>query len=80
MRHVETKFLIRELAKEEELTTRSVENIISSHFEFVRHVMGEKVNREDNYFPTVRLKNFGVFYCTDSRKKWMKKLNSKNVS
>lgn len=78
MKHLKTKFLIKELAREEGLTAQGVENIISSHFEFVRFIMTEKVNREETYFPSVRLKNFAIFYCTENRKKWMKKLNSKN--
>ena len=77
MKHLKTKFLIKEIAKDEGLTTQDVERIIDSHFEFVRHVMSDKVVREETYFPSIRLKYFGIFFCTEKKKYWMKKLNSK---
>lgn len=77
MKHLKTKFLIKEIAKDEELTTQDVENIISSHFEFVRYCMTEEVDRNTNHFPSIRLRNFGIFFCTEGRKKQMEKLNNR---
>ena len=77
MKHPKTRVLIREIAKDEALTTQDVESIISSHFEFVRHCISEKVDRSTNYFPAIRLHNFGIFFCTEGRKKQMEKLNNR---
>jgi len=77
MKHLKTKFLKKQIAEDEGLTLAEVDKIIDSHFEFVRHCMTNEVDRNTNYFPTIRLRNFGIFFCTEGRKKQMEKLNNR---
>lgn len=77
MKHLKTKFLKKQIAEDEGLTLAEVDKIIDSHFEFVRHCMTNEVDRATNYFPNIRLRNFGVFFCTEGRKKQMEKLNNR---
>ena len=77
MKHLKTKFLKKQIAEDEDLTLQDVDRIIDVHFEFVRYVMTNEVNRETNHFPAIRLRNFGIFFCTEGRKKQMEKLNKR---
>ena len=77
MKHLKTKFLKKQIAEDEELTLQDVDRIVDVHFEFVRYVMTNEVDRETNHFPAIRLKNFGIFFCTEGRKKQMEKLNNR---
>lgn len=78
MKTIKSKEIIRIIAKEEGLTIPEVEEIISVHFEFVRHVQSKLLDREKNYFPTVRLPNFGMFYIPESTKERLIKVNLKD--
>ena len=77
MKHLKTKFLKKQIAEDEGLTLAEVDKIIDANFEFVRYVMTNEVDRETNHFPAIRLRNFGIFFCTEGRKKQMEKLNKK---
>lgn len=77
MKHLKTKFLKKQIASDEELNLIDIDRIVDIHFEFVRYIMTHKVDRGTNYFPTVRLRNFCIFFCTEGRKKQMKKLNNR---
>lgn len=77
MKHLKTKFLKKQIAEDEKLLLSDVDRIIDAHFEFVKEVISTKVDREENIFPSVRLRNFAIFFCTESKKKWMTKLNNK---
>ena len=77
MKHLKTKFLKKQIADNEELTVQDVDRIVDVHFEFVRYCMTNEVDRETNHFPAIRLKNFGIFFCTEGRKKQMEKLNNR---
>ena len=77
MKHLKTKFLKKQIAENEGLTLAEVDKIIDVHFEFVRHCMTNEVDRKTNHFPNIRLRNFGIFFCTEGRKKRMEKLNNR---
>ena len=77
MKHLKTKFLKKQIAEDEDLTLQDVDRIVDVHFEFVRYVMTNEVDRETNHFPATRLRNFGIFFCTEGRKKQMEKLNKR---
>ena len=77
MKHLKTKFLKKRIAEDDDLTLQDVDRIIDVHFEFVRYIMTNEVDRETNHFPAIRLKNFGIFFCTEGRKKQMEKLNKR---
>ena len=80
MKHLRTRMLIKEVANEYGITAAEAEDIINVHFEFLRNTMSNTVDRSKNYFPSVRLKNFAVFYCTEYKKKQFEKVNNGTIS
>ena len=77
MRTLKSREVIGSIAKEENVTRQQVEDIVNVHFEFVRHVQSQLLDREKNYFPTVRLPNFGSFYVSENMKKRLIEHNNK---
>jgi nucleoid DNA-binding protein len=77
MRTLKSREVIKSIAREEGVTTQQVEDIINVHFEFVRYVQSQLVDRDAGYFPTVRLPNFGSFYVPETKKKEMIELNKR---
>lgn len=72
MQHLQTRQLIRELAKEFGLSIVDVTAILSSVPEFTKHVMTTEVNKEEGIYPTVRVPGWGIFYVPEGVKKNVK--------
>jgi nucleoid DNA-binding protein len=77
MRTLKSGEIIRSISKEENITKQQVEDVIQIHFEFVRYVQSQLLDRNNNYFPTVRLPNFGSFYVSENMKKRLIEHNNK---
>ena len=77
MRNPELKRLIKLFAEKEGLTIVDIERIVNSPFEFQAYVMKELCNRDNLEFPSVRIPNFGIFYCPDWKKDQFRKVNNK---
>lgn len=77
MKTLKSREIIKTIAKEEGLTIPEVEEIISVHFEFVRYVQSKLLDRNENYFPAIRLSNFGMFYIPEPTKKRLTIVNQK---
>lgn len=75
MKTLESKKVIKTIAQEEGVTVEDVERVIVSHFEFVKYVQSTLVDRDTNYFPSVRLPNFGIFYVPERVKERLRKIN-----
>jgi hypothetical protein len=74
---LKSREVIRSIAKEEGVTIQVVEDVIQTHFEFLRHVMSQLADRDIGCFPTARLPNFGSFYVPDNVKARMVEINKK---
>lgn len=72
----EEKKIIKEIAEKYNLTETEVSNICKSPFQFLVNVM-QNADRDTVTFPSVRVPSFGIFYCTEGRREFYKKLNSK---
>lgn len=68
--------IVKELAKEYDLTYMETKEIVKSQFECVADVM-RNGNREDMEFKSIRLPNFGIFRPMPGRVEFYKKLNEK---
>ena len=79
MRHIQTKQIVKNIAKQEELKIPEVELIIDSQFSLLSKVM-HMSDRSILYFPSVRLPIIGIFYSPDWKKEQFKKLNKRNES
>lgn len=72
MQHLQTRQLIRELAKEFELSVADVTAILNSVPEFTKHIMVTEVDKEEGIYPTVRIPGWGIFYVPEGVKKNVK--------
>ena len=72
MQHLQTRQLIRELAKESGLSIAEVTAILYSVPEFTKHIMTTEVNKEEGIYPTVRVPGWGIFYVPEGVKKNVK--------
>jgi len=57
--------LIRQLAKKYGISVAQAREAVRLQDKFVAHVIRNEVNREEGYFPSVRLPGFGLFYCPE---------------
>ena len=65
MKHLQTRELIRELARNNGLSVAEVTAILDSIPKFLRDVMSTKPDKENGYFPTIRVQGWGTFYVDD---------------
>lgn len=81
MKHIRTKMLLKEIAKNEEVTQEDVIKIVELVLgEYPRYIMSSCVERETNEFPNIRIPNFGIFYVSSKKKGYLAKLNKKDES
>ena len=73
MQHLQTRQLIRELAKEFGLSIVEVTAILNSVPEFTKHIMVTEVDKEEGIYPTVRVPGWGIFYVPEGVKKNVKR-------
>jgi len=69
--------LKRQLAKKYGVSIAQIREAVKLQDKFVAHVIKNEVNREEGYFPSVRLPGFGLFYCPEILKKKFTEYNQK---
>lgn len=74
MYYKNTKEIVREIAKEYGLKEEEVYEIVKSPFAFLVDIM-RSADRDTVKFPSLRIPNFGLFFCTEGRKKFYERLN-----
>lgn len=79
MRNRKTREYIKMLAKEHNLSMDTVQKIVESPFQFLRHVMEHKVDRSTFHYPSVRIPYCGVFFCPDYLKERFKKKANESI-
>ena len=72
MQHLQTRQLIRELAKESGLSIVEVTTILNSVPEFTKHIMVTEVDKEEGIYPSIRIPGWGIFYVPEGVKKNVK--------
>lgn len=72
----EVKKLIKDMSRETGYREEHIEDMVNFPFELLANVI-KKSDRQIVDFPSVRLNGFGLFYCSDGRKEFYKKLNNK---
>lgn len=77
MNHIQTKQIIRNIAKQEELNIPEVELIVDSQFSLLSEVM-KMSDREKLSFPSIRLPFLGIFYSPDWKVEQFKKINKRD--
>jgi hypothetical protein len=76
MNSKESKKIYKELSFKYGISEDEIFKICRSPFEFLKHVM-ENADRKTLTFPSVRIPNFGVFYCSEGRREFYRNLNEK---
>jgi nucleoid DNA-binding protein len=71
--------IIKDIAKKYNLTMQQVEDIVYSQHRFVAHVMKDVAIRDEIYFPSVRLMDFGIFYCPEKIKYVLTKNKNESI-
>ena len=71
----EVKKLINDLAKELNLNISDVERVYNAPFELMAIVMKYRCDRDKQYFPSLRIPYFLIFYCPEWNKKRLLKKN-----
>ena len=72
----EVKNIIKEISRSNGMREEHVEDMVNLPFEVLANVMRNS-DRQTVTFPSVRLNGFGLFYCSEGRKEFYKKLNNK---
>jgi len=65
MKHLETKQIIRELAKKHGVNVGQVEDIIGNIPEFIIQTTREEVDRLEGHYPVFRIPGWGTFYVNE---------------
>jgi hypothetical protein len=73
----EVKTLINDIAKELDLNILDVEKAFNAPFELQSIIMKYRCDRDKQYFPSLRIPYFLIFYCPDWNKKRLKKIQDK---
>jgi hypothetical protein len=76
MRSNNTQRIVKEIAREYGYAEKEISDIIKLQYEFLANIM-RKANRENLEFPSVRIKYFATFYCSEDRKKYFEKVKLK---
>ena len=75
MRSTNTKNIIKEIAREHKYSEKEVEIMIKAPFDFLTQVMRNS-DRDKLEFPSVRIKYFATFFCSETRKRYFKRLKN----
>lgn len=75
MYYKNTKEIVREIAKEYGLKEEEVYEIVKSPFALLVDIM-RSADRKTVTFPSLRIPNFGLFFCTEGRKNFYERLNN----
>ncbi len=66
--------LKRQLAKKYGINLGQMTEIIMLHDRFIATVISEKSNRDELYFPSVRLPGFGLFHVPEKKMKVLRRV------
>lgn len=75
----EVKSLINSVAKEMGLSIGDVEKVYNAPFELQAIIMKYRVDRKKQYFPSLRIPYFLIFYCPDWNKERLLKQEQKHA-
>lgn len=73
MKSIKTKGVVKQIAKEYNLTQEQVYDIICSPFEFQAMVMRKHFKPEKGILPMLRIPNFGIFAVPKNHQKYLNK-------
>lgn len=76
MRSSNTQAVVKELSRKYGFTDREIFQMVRAPFEFVVETMRNS-DRNNLEFPTIRIKKFVTFYCSEQRKEYFRKLRLK---
>ena len=71
--NIETKSLIKNIAKEFGLTFQEVERVYNAPFELQAIIMKYRCDRKKQIFPSLRIPYFLIFFCPEWTKKRLRK-------
>ena len=77
MRNLKTNELIRSIAKDHGVSTEQAKTVLMSVFEYLKYNITEVSDREEVYFPAIRLPNFAMFFVRESTKEKFKLMKEK---
>jgi len=77
MNTANTKQIITELAEKYGISKDQVRDVIVGTFRAVKYYMGSAPDRDNLYFPTIRVKGLGSFACPDDMKYVLDKIVNK---
>lgn len=77
MRNIKTGELIRNIAHDHKVTTEDARNAIYSVFEYLKYNMSDVSDRDELYFPAVRIPNFAMFFVRETTKEKFKLMKEK---
>lgn len=77
MQQKRIKEILKQLAIKYNISVEEMNQICRSPLDFTALVIKDKSDLSEPYFPSVRITGFGVFYCSEGRRKFFKKLNEK---
>ena len=79
MKHLKTKQVIKNIAADYKINNQDAENIIVTVFEFIKDGMSNITDRDEGYFPVIRIPNFGTFYVPKTLQEKFKEINKKKL-
>jgi nucleoid DNA-binding protein len=79
MKHLQTRQVIREVAKQNGLSMEEATSILESIPEFVKEIIKTKVDKLEGYYPTIRVQGWGTFYVNQGVKKHIQTLLLKRL-
>ena len=79
MKHLQTRQVIREVAKKNGLSIAEATAILESIPEFVRETIKNNVDKLEGYYPTIRVQGWGTFYVPNGTKKHIQTLLLKRL-
>lgn len=76
MRSTNTEKIVKSIAREYGYAEREIYDIVKAPFDFAAKIMKE-ADRDNLEFPSIRIKYFATFYCSEERKNYFRKLKLK---
>lgn len=76
MKSLQSQRIIKEIAREHGYTEKEILDMVKNPFDFLVDIMRNS-DRENLEFPSVRIKYFATFYCSELRKKYFRNLKKK---
>jgi len=77
MRNLKTNEVIKSIARDHNITAEEAKGVIYSVFEYLKYNISEVSDREEIYFPAIRLPNFAMFFVRESTKEKFKLMKEK---